>query len=337
MAYTVPAWTVLLGALASVLTAFGVLGWRRSVLAWARSAAQLRFQKRAEELNRSAREIGETNDELAEAANRALSDLGAADDLLGLRSRAREVEETVREVLECAAATSEAANELGPQLSAGAAMFQGVRRSVEARTHQIERATAGADDLGQKRKSLHRVGEMMTGIAEKAHLLSLNASIEAARAGDAGRGFTVVAEEVGKLAERATASVDQAGTLLAELDAEFAELSTAVRKLAGEFEQFRTDLDDAHASLEQIQAGALQLAGSSESHADGEPAHAAKRLLEDAEQIGARWTEAAKMIESLQMRFDHQSQQIARIVRESDALAELELELRSVEVRNPER
>ena len=43
------------------------------------------------------------------------------------------------------------------------------------------------------------------------------------------------------------------------------------------------------------------------------------------------------MIESLQMRFDHQSQQIARIVRESDALAELELELRSVEVRNPER
>jgi methyl-accepting chemotaxis protein len=69
----------------------------------------------------------------------------------------------------------------------------------------------------------------MTGIAEQTNLLALNASIEAARAGDHGRGFKVVAEEVGKLAHESKESAEKIASLIKEIQSDTEDAVIAMR------------------------------------------------------------------------------------------------------------
>ena len=71
---------------------------------------------------------------------------------------------------------------------------------------------------------------MITSVVEKTHLLSLNASIEAARAGDAGRGFAVVAEEVQRLAESSRQATQQIAQLVNNIQIETADTINTVNK-----------------------------------------------------------------------------------------------------------
>ncbi len=73
-----------------------------------------------------------------------------------------------------------------------------------------------ADTLGNRSKEIYRVLDLITEIAQETHILSLNAAIEAAAAGEHGRRFSVVAEEVRRLAQRSQESVDSVRNLLDE-------------------------------------------------------------------------------------------------------------------------
>ena len=75
-------------------------------------------------------------------------------------------------------------------------------------------------DLGEKSRSIGKVADLITGIAEQSKFLGLNAAIEAARAGEAGRGFAVVAEEVRNLANHVVESTGEIETLIAEIQSE---------------------------------------------------------------------------------------------------------------------
>lgn len=92
----------------------------------------------------------------------------------------------------------------------------GMNDIVAASQHGAQRLLA----LGEKSRSIGKVADLITGIAEQSKFLALNAAIEAARAGEAGRGFAVVAEEVRNLANHVVESTSEIEGLIAEIQAE---------------------------------------------------------------------------------------------------------------------
>lgn len=154
--------------------------------------------------------------------------------------------------------------------------------SINQAVHGIEETIKG---LGDRSSEIGQIVEVITSIADQTNLLALNAAIEAARAGEHGRGFAVVADEVRKLAEQSSQSAQQISQLIVAIQGEtnhaIQVMQTGTKETvagigtvnaAGEsFEQIRQSIDEVtsrvqevQAAIEQMSAGAKQVVASIE-------------------------------------------------------------------------
>ncbi len=128
-----------------------------------------------------------------------------------------EMAATSQEVASSAAVAVSNAEEVNTVTLSGRTLVESSVKTIEGLANEIEHSVKVINKLADDSASISRVLDVIKGVAEQTNLLALNAAIEAARAGEQGRGFAVVADEVRTLARRTHESTEEIEHMIARL------------------------------------------------------------------------------------------------------------------------
>ena len=163
--------------------------------------------------------------------------------------------------------------------------YEAVANTVEGMDRireQVQQTSKRIKRLGESSQEIGEIVQLISDIADRTSILALNASIQAAMAGDAGQGFAVVAEEVERLAERSTDATKQIASLIKTIQTETSEAITDMEEstrevvegsqLASQAGETLAEINDVSKSLEdmiqQVSSSALTQAKASQEIAD---------------------------------------------------------------------
>ena len=239
------------------------------------------------------------------------SDRGAAESAQRLSEAAtamNEMNATVQEVAKNAGSASTASAETKQKAEAGAQIVEKAVHSIE-QVHQMSLELK--DDMAQLNEhaqDITRIMNVISDIADQTNLLALNAAIEAARAGEAGRGFAVVADEVRKLAEKTMASTNDVGNAIKAIQESTAKSMTGVEQSVARIGEATELASQSGAALQEIvatveatadQVNAIATASEEQSAASEEINQSIVQVNDMSRQTAEAMAEAAKAVSDL--------------------------------------
>jgi methyl-accepting chemotaxis protein len=214
-------------------------------------AASSRMASITAEVNTSTREISENS----QAQNDASSDMAAA---------IEELTVSISMVANQAQDASLHTQKSRDTADHGAEVILSTVRGIQTISESVRQTSTRIDALRNDSERISSVANIIKEIAEQTNLLALNAAIEAARAGEQGRGFAVVADEVRKLAERTSKSTQEISTLLAQMQGSAKQAVEAMSAAVHAVDLGVANAQLAGKSIEDIKEGSGTVVGAVE-------------------------------------------------------------------------
>ena len=204
----------------------------------------------ADQISVAAAQTATAMSDVTEGAEMQVSALRDADRALqSVRDRAHEVRAGADEVSDLSAEIERVARAKRAEIARARGLLAEIRQSVDRATGEVRELTTTAEGI-------NRFVGIVSRIAEQTNLLSLNAAIEAARAGVAGRGFAVVADEVRKLADQAQQAADDVVQLTAVVTRRVVTTTAAMETGASRVAEIESVSEGIDVALETISSSA---------------------------------------------------------------------------------
>jgi methyl-accepting chemotaxis protein len=174
-------------------------------------------------------------------------------------SMARAIEQMIKNIGHLAESARDVlaqANEASLAANSGAASIEHTALAMEKIGTQVSRARQTINGLVAESGRIASVVSVIREVADQTNLLALNAAIEAARAGEQGRGFAVVADEVRKLADRTTCSAHEIGMMISAMQLAVTNTMSDMEGVAGNADQSIAAAEEAALRMNEISASA---------------------------------------------------------------------------------
>ena len=216
--------------------------------------------KTIDELSSLIREVESASNQLSSAAQLAAS--SAEEMSAGATGQAKQTTEVAAAIEEMSATVEDSSkhadrsNEMAQRASELAAngeeVFEETAEGMERIAGLVNTSADKVTALGESSGEIGEIIQVIEDIADQTNLLALNAAIEAARAGEHGKGFAVVADEVRQLAERTTAATQKIADMITQIQEETDEVVASMERGTGEVENGLDLAEDASDALSEI-------------------------------------------------------------------------------------
>ena len=218
-----------------------------------------------------------------------------------IAASSEEMSQTVMDIAKNASHMADSATETTKIAHDGEGIVNRSVEEVKAIAATVNESSQLMASLGERSKQIGDIVEVIKDIADQTNLLALNAAIEAARAGEQGRGFAVVADEVRKLAERTSKATTEIGAMIGaiqhEVDKAVHNMSDGTKRVAVGVEFSAKTGDALHSivsSVQDLQAMVHQIASATE-----ETSAASDQISSDIETIASVSKEASSSSEQI--------------------------------------
>ncbi len=229
-----------------------------------------------------------------------------------------EMTKTILETTKNSSNAAEAARNSGSVAKEGGRVVDETIEGMNRVSEVVKKSAETVQALGKSSDEIGEIIQVIDDIADQTNLLALNAAIEAARAGEQGRGFAVVADEVRKLAERTTKATKEIATMIKQIQRDTEEAVVSMKEGTKEVEKGKELADLAGKSLKEIISGS------------DEVVNIVTQVAAASEEQSATAEEISKNIEAISNVTQESASGVQQIARAAEDLNRLTLNLQEL-------
>ena len=222
-----------------------------------------------------------------------------------------EMAHSVQEVAQSAQSSQQMVEQVESASESGRQIMNDNITTINQLESRLTQSVDAVKDLQSMSSQIGSILDVIRNIAEQTNLLALNAAIEAARAGEQGRGFAVVADEVRVLAQRTTESTSEIENMISNLQNSSTSANKVIQSCMDDMDQSVAQASNANSAMEEIQALIIEISQMS--------GHISQAAAEQSETTG----EIARNIDEINQIADTSYQAMAQIAQTSADLTQL--------------
>jgi len=218
------------------------------------------FRELVEEVKQTVGTLQGSSEGLTELASLSSNNAtNSSDRLTAIATASQEMSTTVAEIARNANDASSAVQQAERQAKDGDDVVADTITTINTLSQTMSNASDATQEVKSQTQAIGSVLEVINGIADQTNLLALNAAIEAARAGEQGRGFAVVADEVRTLAQRTSESTQEIKNTIVKLQSETGNAVSLIESSMNDVEKCVEQAEKAGGSLREITESVSQI------------------------------------------------------------------------------